>query len=581
MIAPSSPLASPRPRPVRPRHATALAVAIVVAAVAALPARAQAQDASATDEMRKRLDEIERSMKAQTEAQAREILELRKKLAEQEALLKAQKEAIETQEQAIKAQEGAIQKQEAATADLREKIADELLFENNAGGRQTNEEGDPLENLPRVGEDLKGNVYSAKNFKIKLGGSLRLHAQHNSTPVPESVSKALLPDPLIPSGGDEEGRESFRAFAARSRINLAVQGPDTLGGQTLGFFEMDFAQNFSGGEAGAITTNPRLRHAYMRWTFRDIFTATDELIFTMGQTGSSADLIPDTVDFNTMLAGLGAVHRRNPRFEVVHRFDLSEDWRFAYGLGVERPFFGNDFIANDLGPGDLSGYPAFSAGLGIRNNGRIGGEEGFGVNLIRLFGRGTYGEFEERFEEGTLNPNLKLEQNFDEREFQNIAAHGGLVLEGIGFNAKGRALTLNIMTGGVYTQGDALHLDASFDRRTILDSDGDLDEAESVGGFVATSFFILQDLSVRWAGGGQFALDADRPPVTGAFTSGYFRTQNLQSEVSIWWTPGPFTFAIAWNHTNTDYRNIDPTTGARDSETNHNDKFEFISWFSF
>jgi hypothetical protein len=523
-----------------------LAAAVLIAA-AALPAFA---DDSSSDDTRKRLDELERASHAENEALRRRIDELERQIDER-------RPAPESDESFVGP-----------------------FLEKGAGARQRNEEADPLERLPKVGEDLQGNVFSGPSFKIKLGGSLRMHAQYNTTPVGESVSKALLPDPKVPGGGDEVDRESFRAFAGRTRLNLAVQGPDTLGGKTLGFFEMDFAQENSGGESGAISPNPRIRHAYMRWSFKEL-AAAQELLFTIGQTGSAADLMPDTVDFNTMLSGLGATHRRNPRIEAIHRIDVTRDWKFSYGVGAERPYFGNDAIAKDLGPGDLSGYPAFSGGVGMRSNGRIGASGGFGANVVKFVARSTYGEFVERFQEGTYNPNLGLEQGFTEREFQNIAVHGGFVLEGIGFNPDGRARTLNITINGLYSQGDALHLDASFDRRTVLTKSGSLDEAESAGGFVSTSFFLLDELSLRWSGGGQVALRSDLVPVTGTFDQGYVRDDSYQSEVSVWWTPGPFTFALAWNHTETDYRKIDAATGARDDRGNDNDKVEFISWFSF
>ena len=68
--------------------------------------------------------------------------------------------------------------------------------------------------------------------------------------------------------------------------------------------------------------------------------------------------------------------------------------------------------------------------------------------------------------------------------------------------------------------------------------------------------------------------------VTGTLTNNFFRVNNRQSEVSIWWTPGPFTFALSYNHTATDWRRVF-TTGGSESRENENNKIEFISWFSF
>ncbi len=214
----------------------------------------------------------------------------------------------------------------------------EDFFDLRAGRVQSNDARDPL------GREIRGNVYAGDRFKIRLGGSLRLHVQHNDTPVGESVAFALLPNTSAPGGGNNGGRESFRAFAGRTRLNLAVGGPDTLGGKTSGFFEMDFQRQFTAGESGATNNNPRLRHAYGRWILGSLIADSDELVLTAGQTGSFADSIPDTVDFNTMLAGLGAVHKRNPRVELVHRYPLAAAVKLITSLGFERPFFGNDFV---------------------------------------------------------------------------------------------------------------------------------------------------------------------------------------------------------------------------------------------
>jgi len=60
----------------------------------------------------------------------------------------------------------------------------------------------------------------------------------------------------------------------------------------------------------------------------------------------------------------------------------------------------------------------------------------------------------------------------------------------------------------------------------------------------------------------------------------FFRVNNFQSEVSLWWTPGPLTFALAYNFTTTRFRSVNLTGGSRSRE-NENNKIEFISWFSF
>src|SRR5207245_9156330 len=169
------------------------------------------------------------------------------------------------------------------------------------------------------GIDTLDTVFTSDSFKVRLGLSVRFHVQHNDSPVGESVSRGLLPDAAPGGGNTGRGeRENFRAFAGRSRLNLAMQGPDTLGGKTSAFFEMDFNQQANGaGEVNAVNNNSRLRHAYGQWAFPDLLVKGDQLRIRFGQTASFDDGFLDTIDLNTMRAGLGGPTRRNPPLQVV------------------------------------------------------------------------------------------------------------------------------------------------------------------------------------------------------------------------------------------------------------------------
>jgi len=251
---------------------------------------------------------------------------------------------------------------------------------------------------------------------------------------------------------------------------------------------------------------------------------------------------------------------------------------------LERPFFGNDFISTDLGPGDLSGFPAVSGGIGLET-GRLG--QGFGIGSTQAYVRTTWGEFEERFTTAAIPATaFSAQTNFREDTFTNQTVHGTFILDRIGFNKTGRALTLKLMGGGIWARGDALHENAEFGPRVILDDDGRLTPAESAGGWINPIFFLTDTLSIRWAGGTQYFLDDDRPVISGApvggsaFPNPFFKVNNRQSEVSLWWTPGPFTFALSYNHTLTHFKRVSPSGGS-ESRENENNKIEFISFFSF
>ena len=109
----------------------------------------------------------------------------------------------------------------------------------------------------------------------------------------------------------------------------------------------------------------------------------------------------------------------------------------------------------------------------------------------------------------------------------------------------------------------------------MLSADGSLVEAQSIGGFIQPIYYVTDTISLRTIYGRQIALADERPAATGTFTGGdYVRHTNEQFELSAWWTPGPFTFAVSWNRTNTIWRRIDPTTLAITDLDGRNDKFE-------
>ena len=557
------------------RWGSVVALVVIVAVLA--PGGVFAQS---VDELRQRLQQLENSTREELESLKRLIREgeaerekKRKVQEEQERVLESLKQQVEEQRLSFEERERQFSPVPASWANF---------FDLQAGRKQANNDRDPL------GKDIQGNVFTNDSFKVRLGGSLRLHVQHNDSPVGESVSRALLPDAAPGGGNTGRGeRENFRAFAGRSRLNLAMQGPDTLGGKTSAFFEMDFNQQANGaGEVNAVNNNPRLRHAYGQWAFPGLLTKDDELQIKLGQTSAFADGFPDSIDFNTMLAGLGAANRRNPRIEFIERFPLLPGMKLLASLGAERPLFdnqalgGGDVAARDLGSGDLSGFPALSGGIGFEV-GRLGL-----IGSTAFYARGTWGERRERFNVGTTTPSLNAQTNFQDRNFTDQVVHGTLILDRIGFNETGRAMTLKLQGGAVWTRGEGRVTNSDFDRRVIVDTDGTLKSAQSVGAWVNPMFFFTDTLSLRWAGGFQTALNDDRPVVTGSLITdsagtNFFRVNNRQSEVSVWWTPGPFTFAGGWNFTKTDFRNVNATGTGSTSRENENNKFEFISWWSF
>jgi hypothetical protein len=555
-----------------------LTTTVIMALV--LAPQAPGVSAQTTEDLKRRIDELEQSTREQVEF-------LKRQIERQETERNQERRAAEEREHAVQVLQEEVAQQKAQIRTHEERIVERFpslasIFDLEAGGKQTNN-GPP----PYFGQDVPGNVYSGPDFQIRLGGSLRLHVQHNSTPVGESVSSALLPNTAAPGGGNNGGRDVFRAFADRSRLNLSVAGPEVLGGKTSGFFEMDFQQQANGpGESNAVNTNPRLRWAMGRWDFRNVLTPGNEVIWAFGQGDAFDQIAPDMVDFNTLQAGLGDAERRNPRVEVVDKYPLTPNIKFLTSLGFERPLFDNQALGGttDCGTGCLSGFPALSAGIGLET-GRLGSD--FGIAATKIYARTTWGEFQERFNKGTLTENISAQTNYTQRTFDNQTVAFAATLDRIGFNQTGRALTLKLSGGGVWTRGDGQLIGSQFDRRVILNSQGGLTPAQSLGGWINPQFFLTDTLSLRWAGGTQWALNSNRPVAAGSLIADpsgsglqFFRVNNFQSEASIWWTPGPFTFALAYNFTTTRFRSVNLTGGSQSRE-NDNNKIEFISWFSF
>lgn len=530
--------------------------------------------AAEVEELKQRLNELERTMNQQIKAleqliQQKEV----ERQAKQEQEMKAMEEKLREE------QKGSIK----SVKDLWTHF-----FATEAGAKAENE-GPPL-----LGKEIQGNVYSSDKFKIGLGGSLRTHYIWQDTLRGDQINKAVLPSG---PGEGSEVRDNFRISARRTRFNLTLAGPETLGGKTLGFFEFDFDQG------SGTSPTPRLRHAFGRWIFDDALTAGDSLTFTLGQTTNYADLAPSTIDANTMKGGLGATGRRNPRAEAVWRIPLDDEQQVKglVSVGIERPFISSATLdGGNVGAGELGGVPVMSVGTGIET-GDVRAGDRFGWQKAGFYVRGSWGQFDERFgitgcpagslgaasDTGAfalLSPAVAAANGLTcsnpDKSFNNWSAHGGFDIIGIGTAEKGRAGTFRLKGNAIYFRGDAQFLSSSFDSRLYLEG-STLNQAGSVGGFINPMYFISDNVSLRWAGGAMFTLDAadsNKAIVSGNPTSGFVRDQNYQSELSLWWTPGPWSFGIAWNYTNTLYVTSDLL---KETRRGHNQKIEAISWLNF
>src|SRR5207245_11212404 len=129
------------------------------------------------------------------------------------------------------------------------------------------------------------------------------------------------------------------------------------------------------------------------------------------------------------------------------------------------------------------------------------------------YGRTTWGEFQERFTQGTLIPTTSTndETNFTQHTFDNQTAAFSVTLDRIGFNKTGQALTLRLKGGGVWTRGEGRITNSEFDRRVTLDGGGHLVPAQSLGGWINPQLNLTDTLSLPGAGRKPRELDSNRP----------------------------------------------------------------------
>src|SRR5438105_9499681 len=165
--------------------------------------------AQSVDELKQRVEELERSTREQVDALKRMIQQQEAERAKERRAQEERERTLQTLQEQVEQQRMSLEKQKEDVSQALAGLAN--FFDLKAGARQTNN-GPP----PFLGEDIPGNVFSGKDFKVRLGGSLRLHVQHNDTPVGESVSSALLPA-AAPGGGHNASGRVFRAFVSRTR----------------------------------------------------------------------------------------------------------------------------------------------------------------------------------------------------------------------------------------------------------------------------------------------------------------------------------------------------------------------------
>lgn len=116
------------------------------------------------EELKRRIQELERSTQEQVQSLKRLIEQREAERAREQRARADQERTLKTLQEQLDQQRLALERQEERTEKFAAGWAD--FFDAQAGRKQSNNDPDPL------GKDIKGNVYARDDFKIRLGGSL-------------------------------------------------------------------------------------------------------------------------------------------------------------------------------------------------------------------------------------------------------------------------------------------------------------------------------------------------------------------------------------------------------------------------
>ncbi len=122
-------------------------------------------------------------------------------------------------------------------------------------------------------------------FDVRLGGYVQTNGTWDSDESPDSANS--LRDFAVEKGSPQEGRDTFRLGAFRTRLFMDIRGPEVLwGAKSRAFIESDFD--------GVQTDNtpahtPRLRKAYMQfaWPAIELRIGQDTMLFTSAVSSES------------------------------------------------------------------------------------------------------------------------------------------------------------------------------------------------------------------------------------------------------------------------------------------------------
>ncbi len=400
------------------------------------------------------------------------------------------------------------------------------------------------------------NVTSA--FDLKIDGYVQTNvmwdSSENTGDNPSSMRKIAHV-----KGSIQDGQETLRWAATRTRIWMDARGPDLWGAKSRGYFEFDWDGLKLGETSGTVSSTaantPRLRRAYMRfdWAAFYILIGQDTLIFD-GVVSSAAELEGVSSGHGDITAG-----SRNRTPEVV--------------LGTSIPMMGakldlagsvarhatdrqSDAGLNDSGA--RSAVPALSALAKVT-------VPIFGRNAV--FGVSNYWG-EEELRSGTTKATLLTKDVHSTGYALEVLVPLGPAIPGIGaFDIRGNWFTAKNMASW----------NLGLNSLTTTSPASNPKEISSSGGWAEVDWAVNKNLAFGSGFGHLEDKKGDLRKIVSATTTPTTPSKNDGFWLFGTWTDGPFLLQILYGKVDTTFM----ATSSGATQKTHDDEVAFIFRYTF
>ena len=143
---------------------------------------------------------------------------------------------------------------------------------------------------PLFAEAQQSPTPVTSNFSVRIGGYVQTNVTWDSDENTGDNPSALR-TLAVQKGADQEGRETLRWAATRTRLFMDVRGPEVWGAKSRAYIEFDWDglklnENTGASSAGAAHT-PRLRHAYARFDWPTMYLTAGQTTLVFNSVVSS------------------------------------------------------------------------------------------------------------------------------------------------------------------------------------------------------------------------------------------------------------------------------------------------------